>query len=254
MIRRLALLGFVLLGLVACGRAVPQANQRGNEAFETGDYGVAVQAYEEAGEQAPKIAEPDYNSANAKYRAETYEDAEKGYTDALLKADEDLARQSVFNLGNAYFQTEKYEEAVEAYKEALRLAPDDLDAKHNLELALRQLEQPELQQDEQPQSEQQEGEQPEDPDEQSDQQQQGDQQQDDQQQSDQQQAAQQDQQEQQSQPQAGDPEQQAPQAPTALTEDQARQLLESFAGDTETLRGRLQGRYVVRRPAPEQDW
>lgn len=50
-----------------------------------------------------------------------------------------LAASSLYNLGNAHFAKGDPAAAVRAYEDALRLAPGHEDAKHNLELALREL-------------------------------------------------------------------------------------------------------------------
>ena len=54
-----------------------------------------------------------------------------------------------FNLGNTFYQQENWAEAIEAYQQALRLNPDDIDAKNNLEMALKQQEQQRQQQQQQ---------------------------------------------------------------------------------------------------------
>lgn len=50
----------------------------------------------------------------------------------------ELAPTARYNLGNARLARRDYAAAAEAYKQALRLAPDHQEAKHNLELALRE--------------------------------------------------------------------------------------------------------------------
>ena len=57
--------------------------------------------------------------------------------------------ESGHNLGNALFNDKKYDDAVKAYTRALKSVPQDGDAKHNLELALRALEQKQQQQKQQ---------------------------------------------------------------------------------------------------------
>ena len=45
-----------------------------------------------------------------------------------------------YNLGNALYKSGKYQECIDAYKNALRKMPGDMDAKHNLQLAMKKLE------------------------------------------------------------------------------------------------------------------
>ena len=135
---------FVLaLALVACGQSPQQLNNDGNEAFLEQDYPAALAAYEQAQTDSPDLAEPHYNAASVHYRQEDYEQAQEEIEQALVKENnqDDLNQHSFYNLGNTFFQSQQFETAIEAYKEALRLNPDDVEAKQNLELALRQLQQ-----------------------------------------------------------------------------------------------------------------
>ena len=143
-----------LLALAGCGQTAARLNNQGNEAFASQDYEGALAAYHQAQESAPELAEPRYNAASGHYRLEDYEQAQQQIEQALVSEEnsETLDRHSFYNLGNTFFQIGEFEAAVEAYKEALRLDPGDPEAKQNLELALRQLQQ---QQQEQQQQEQQ---------------------------------------------------------------------------------------------------
>ena len=250
---------FVLLAssLLACGRQTPEANAQGNDAFDAQDYAGAVEAYRRAQESSPDLPEPFYNSGNSQYRQESYDDALSSYDQAQLTAGEELTGSIHFNRGNVHFNREAYGEAAEAYKEVLRLNPDNEDAKRNLELALRHMQQ------EQEQQEQQQGQQ-----EQQDQQQQGEQEQQQagEQEEDQEQDSQdgQDEQEQPEAEQDGEQEeqdgQQQPQPgpggqqPPPLTEEQARQLLEAVGSDAQTLQEHLQRQQAPSGPPPEPDW
>jgi Ca-activated chloride channel family protein len=158
----------------------------------------------------------------------------------------ELAGQAWYNLGNAYFDAEQWPQAFEAYKEALRLQPGDLDAKHNLELAIQELQEQQQQAQEQNQ----------------------------QQQDDQQQGAQDNQNEQRSEQTEASPtpggeaasssgqdgDEQAtpqpagqPQENQGMTEEQATQLLRALLSDSQTLQERFQEMHQVPGPA-EQDW
>ena len=250
---------FALLAssLLACGRQTPEANAQGNDAFDAQDYAGAVEAYRRAQGSSPDLPEPFYNSGNSQYRQESYDDALSSYDQAQLNAGEGLTGSIHFNRGNVHFNREAYGEAAEAYKEVLRLNPDNEDAKRNLELALRHMQQ------EQEQQEQQQGQQ-----EQQDQQQQGEQEQEQagEQEEDQEQDSQ-DGQDEQEQPDAepdGEQEeqdgQQQPQPgpggqqPPPLTEEQARQLLEAVGSDAQTLQEHLQRQQAPSGPPPEPDW
>jgi Ca-activated chloride channel family protein len=245
----IATLFLAALALAGCGSSVGKLNNQGNEAFAEQDYQGALAAYQQAEEDAPQVAEPHYNAANTHYRTEDYEQAQQEIEQALVgePQQEGLDQNSYYNLGNALFQSGQFKAAIEAYKEALRLNPADLQAKQNLELALRQLQQQEQQQDQQQQADQQDQQQQAD---QQDEQQEGqqDQQQQEGQQDDQQQDGQED--EQQQADQAGG----QPQQMTGLSKEQARQLFEAAARGAESLEEFLQQILVVPGAPPREDW
>ena len=138
-LRAFIVLTAIAIWLAACGPAPDQVNNSGHEPYASADYQAALELYAAARDRAPQLGEPHYNAGNALYRMDEIEESLKEYDEALKYAKGDLRSLAFFNRGNAAFQAQRYAQAVEAYKEALRMNPDDLDAKHNLELALRQL-------------------------------------------------------------------------------------------------------------------
>lgn len=157
------------LGLLttACGPSVERLTRTGNEAFAKSAYEEALEAYQSAQVQSPELAEPYYNAANALYRQGQYAQALAQLETAVMLAETTqeaegqssgksgpLAQHARFNQGNASFNSQDWEAAIAAYKEALLRDPYDQDAKVNLELALRQLEEQPQNEQEQPQEEQ----------------------------------------------------------------------------------------------------
>ena len=246
-------LSLLMLILVACGRGEAVANNQGNEAFETGDFDAALQGYEEVQELAPDRAAPFYNSANVRYRNDEHDLAQEDLQQALLTADDDLARATLFNQGNSFFESEELGQAVESYKEVLRMDPDDQDAKYNLELALRQQEDEPGQE---PEEEQQEGP--------------GEEPQEDQEEGDGDTGDEPDQEDGEGEPQdepgPGEGEDTEPgeegeeepgpgePQPTEISEEQAERLLDSIGQTTETLQSAVQGTIFFTGNAPERDW
>ncbi len=205
--------------LMACGPTPAQVNNSGHEAYLGGDYASALETYQDAQLRAPESAEPHYNSGNALYRTEEYEEASQSYDESLQHAAGELRSHGFFNRGNAAFQREQYPEAVEAYEEVLRVNPDDLDAKHNLELALRRMS-PEDEQQQEEQEDEQEDEQEQDEED-----------------------------EQEEEQDAESQEQDQP-----ITETQARQILESVGEAAQTLQERRGQVLVSPKPPSEFDW
>lgn len=271
------LMAVLLAVLTACGRTEANANNEANDVFEQGEYDQALEEYERVSEELPERPEPDYNAANARYRLEDYEQAEEELERALVDAydveDETLAASTLFNLGNALFQMGEeraavdqygeaigqYREAIEAYKQVLRDNPDDVEAKHNLELALRRIEEEEQQQQEQEQQQQQqeqqgeEGDQPGSPD------------QPDEEGDDEQEGPEGDREGVGEDPegeQRGDGSEQespvperpgVPEEQQQMTPGQALQFLEAVGQNPETLQGYLQRQFVPSSPV-EKDW
>ena len=200
--------------MMACGPTPSQVNNSGHGPYQSGDYAAALDAYQLALERSPEYGEPYYNSGNALYRMEEYERSLDTYDESLGFAEGDLRARGFFNRGNASFQSEEYAAAVEAYKEVLRMNPDDEEAKHNLELALRQSP-PEEQDEEQEEEEQDEEQDEEEQDEQEEQEQEQDQ---------------------------------------PLTVEQARQILESVGQSAQTLQQKRGQVLVSPKPPSEFDW
>ena len=212
--RALIALPAIAIWLTACGPTPDQVNNSGHEPYGSADYKSALDAYTGARDRAPKLGEPHYNAGNALYRMDEIEESLSEYDEALKYARGDLRSRAFFNRGNAAFQAQQYIQAVEAYREVLRMNPDDLDAKHNLELALRQL--PPLDQDNEQASPQAQPPQAEPP------------------------------------PQAQPPPPEPQTEP--LTGEQARQALEAVGEDAQTLQERRQQTLVSPKSQIEFDW
>jgi len=147
------------------GGEAHRRTEKGNDLYGEGKNDPALSEYQKAQNAAPEAPQLHYDVGNVLYRQENWEGAAEAYERALGAAGTDLAPRAAYNLGNALFRDEKYDDAVRAYTRALRGAPRDADAKRNLELALRALEQQKKNQkpnpqDQQQQQQQKEGQQP----------------------------------------------------------------------------------------------
>ena len=125
--------------------------EKGNELYKEGSLDRALEEYGRAQALVPMAPELPYDLGNVLYRQENWAGAAEAYEKALGSAGRGIAPSAAYNLGNALFKDEKYDEAVQAYVRALKTAPSDSDAKRNLELALRALEQQKQQQKQQQQ-------------------------------------------------------------------------------------------------------
>jgi tetratricopeptide (TPR) repeat protein len=174
-------------------------NLQGNRAFVDGELEKAIREYVEAQAQAPNDPRVLYNMGNSLAKQGKSEDALSVLERSALESEDPvLQRDARFNRGVVQMENEDLPGALRSFGEALTVDPTDAEARRNLELVLRKLQEQEQQQQQQ---EQQQNEQQENQDQQ---QQQEDQQQDQQQQEQQQQDQQQQQQNQQQQPQPRD--------------------------------------------------
>lgn len=139
----LALAPFVWLLASAClaeGGAAERLNQEGNRAYAAGDYQGALERYRRAAVERPDLRAIAYNTGNALHRLGQYERAVSEAQRAAVDGPNDVRFRAYYGLGNHFARLNRWREAYEAYRNALILNPTDLDAKVNLEIALRRLE------------------------------------------------------------------------------------------------------------------
>jgi len=124
----------------------------GTRLYRDGEYRKAAEAYAKAlrdGDGSPSLR---YNLGTALLRLEAFDSARAHLEAAVPEGGVEVRRRASYNAGNADLlpvfgkrvpdeeRRPRLERAVAAYREALRLNPADVDAKWNLEIALRLLE------------------------------------------------------------------------------------------------------------------
>ncbi len=123
----------------------------GNRLYREGEYREAAEAYAKAlrdGDDSPALR---YNLGTALLRLEAFDSARAHLEAAVPEGGVEVRRRASYNAGNTDLlpvfgkrapveeRRPRLERAVAAYREALRLNPADVDAKWNLEIALRLL-------------------------------------------------------------------------------------------------------------------
>ncbi|HEX2094282.1 MAG TPA: tetratricopeptide repeat protein [Longimicrobiaceae bacterium] len=137
--------------LVGCGVLFAGCDD-GNRLYREGEYRRAAGEYREALERGDRSPALRYNLGTALLRLEQWDEA-RGHLESAAAGEDRRVRQPAhYNGGNAdlepVFRRQvpdslrrvRLERAIAAYKRALLLDPADMDAKWNLEIALRLLE------------------------------------------------------------------------------------------------------------------
>jgi Ca-activated chloride channel family protein len=131
--------------------------ERGNQAFRDGRYDDALKAYDKAAEALPNEPGVRFNRGVASYqkaqglpkgpeRDQLLGEAQREFEGAAASKDGKLRSAAEYNLGNTHFQKEAWDQAIKSYADAIKDDPQNLDARHNLELAVRRKKSPPPQQ------------------------------------------------------------------------------------------------------------
>lgn len=135
-----------LVVLFALGAGPWTQEPSGNRAYRAGDYARAVERYRE--ERARREADPrlSYNLGTALLRLGESDLAHERLIESLDARSPELRARAFYNLGNALIarggagDAETLSAAIDAYRRSLLLDPTRDDARWNLELAARRLE------------------------------------------------------------------------------------------------------------------
>jgi len=232
-------LALAVPAVAGLGDSAPSKNRAGNKLYDQSKYDEALAQYRAAQVIAPELMELFFNAGDALYKKGDLENAVREFGKAAASPDTALSADASYNAGNALLQMGQAEQAIRAYTDALKRNPGHADAKHNLELALRLLQQQQQQQNQQ--QDQQQGQQDQQQDQQDQQQQQEEQQQD-------QQSQEQEQQDQQQQ------DQQAAQRETGMSQEDAERLLDAVGEQEAELQAELRAAQARKRSKVDKDW
>jgi Ca-activated chloride channel family protein len=144
------LLAFLAVATAAEAKSVDARKvNSGNQYFDAGEYDKALTLYVESlGDtlMLPKNFQGVlYNVGNTLCMQDKYKEAVALYGQAYSE-DSTLTGQMLYNRANALLESGEVGPAVESYVQALQFLPDDEDVRHNLEMALKQLQRQQQQQ------------------------------------------------------------------------------------------------------------
>jgi tetratricopeptide (TPR) repeat protein len=122
--------------------------EAGNQAYRAGRFADALERYQASLRRGddPRIHH-DIGAAEYKLGVAAGDPGERErhlarsaeeFSRAAESADGRLKSSAYYDLGNAQYQRKRWDEAVDAYRRALRADPQNDQARHNLEMALRQ--------------------------------------------------------------------------------------------------------------------
>ena len=120
--------------------------EKGNSKAKKGDAPAAVTEYDNAARVRPSSPIPDFNKGVALARSGQGDAAREALLGASASEDHAVAADALYNVGNTFLGEKHPKEAVESYLKSLDLDPNDADARRNLEIALRRVEQQKQQQ------------------------------------------------------------------------------------------------------------
>ena len=140
MTRGIALL---LLGLTALGAIYEWGGpaRSGVRALKSHRYDEALTALRAARPEMPYSAVIPYDEALAHLGKGEPDSAQARFQEAMTLRGDAARAASAYNLGNQSMRARKFADAARLYRDALRVAPRDLDAKRNLEEAIRMMRQ-----------------------------------------------------------------------------------------------------------------
>jgi len=119
--------------------------------YGAGKFDRALHQYEDLLEKKPNDPRLNFNAGDAAFQAGFYDKALKRFNSSLATDNLALQEQSFYNLGNTHYRMGEeeqdpskkqanWEQAVSSYESALKLQTDDSDARHNLDLVRKKLE------------------------------------------------------------------------------------------------------------------
>jgi tetratricopeptide (TPR) repeat protein len=146
---------FSLWAFAAQAQNANKLMREGLLAYKKGEYGIAMEKYNEAMKKNADRNLANYNMGAAYYKAGKPDSALMYWQSvATSEKDKNLQSKVWHNIGNSFAKQKQYDKAVDAYKRSLRLNPEDEDTRYNLAYCQRQMQQQQQQQQQQNQQQQ----------------------------------------------------------------------------------------------------
>jgi len=145
---------FILLSpLVSYSQGDKKFIRQGNRDYEKEKYSDSEIAYRKALDKNNASADAVFNTGDALYRQNKFDEAGKQFSQNYDMTDGSMKKSaSLYNLGNSLLMANKVAESIDAFKASLKLDPDNMEAKYNLGYAQDLLKQQQQQQQNQDQN------------------------------------------------------------------------------------------------------
>ncbi|MDH7463213.1 tetratricopeptide repeat protein [Chitinophagaceae bacterium 26-R-25] len=118
-----------------------------NKLYKEKKFDQSLQAYNKALQAAPNNSAINYNTGNANFRNNKFENAVNDYDNTVSNtSDNNLKQNAYYNKGVSFSKQKKLPESIDAYKDALKLNGNDKEARENLQKALMEQKQQQQQQ------------------------------------------------------------------------------------------------------------
>lgn len=125
--------GFLLLSIISSAQTDRKFIRQGNRQYEKNKYSESEILYRKAIDKNKQASDAVFNTGDALYRQNKFEDAGKQFLDHTSQtADKSKKAAGYYNLGNSLLKANKLQESIEAYKNSLKLDPSNMEAKYNL--------------------------------------------------------------------------------------------------------------------------
>jgi tetratricopeptide (TPR) repeat protein len=111
--------------------------QEGITAYEQGRFEDALKAFDDARAELPTSAELQLDRAKALYKLGRVDEAVEIFRNTAQAGPKPLRARAFYDLGTALAESGRKDEALDAFRKALLLDPKDEQARHNLEVLLR---------------------------------------------------------------------------------------------------------------------
>ncbi len=119
---------------------------KGNRLYKDQHYQKAIEAYDAAEHEVSGEPRVHFNRGNALFKLGSSKEAREAYLRAMGFKKPGLKKRNYYNIGNTFLAQKAYRDAVSYYRRALEIDSGYDDARYNLEIAIRAIEQQKQQQ------------------------------------------------------------------------------------------------------------